>query len=521
MEQILKPDAFVRLYKKLGIKFWHKLDSGDYSIKLYQLINFVILKLFACKVRINQTTHLAVKYKNIVELIDIETLSQKLIHYVKFKFPDEKGVINKIGILDALLEKSIKFYNQKILNYLPIFDITVNTDTKDRCDIAYNNFVIRITKETTLPLSYESFHHNILKSQIIQRDFTFIGRKLKGEFAQLVWDLANHSLYRFKVLCCVIGYLAHRYKDPANPKMVILIDQVIGELETANGGSCKSLFVKGISYIRNVVELSGKKLKSDSRFGLQRTNIWTDIILVNDASKTENLENWYNITADGYVKEEKYKKEEFIPFEYSPKIALTSNHMIKRPEGNSSERRVHEVEISDYYGGHLSPRDKFGHILFADWNSEEWIQYDNFMVFCIQYYLQFGLLTPPKINILKRKLIAEVGIELIEFMDDKISQGITKFHKKDTYDEFVKGGFINRKYIPQRNSFTRKLKKYFEYKELNYTEVPSDSKKYFELITDEKMEEITTQTLQDKQVDYKLVDTPNKLTRFNNTFKNL
>jgi hypothetical protein len=517
--ETLNPMTFLRWCKVENIKFWTK--RGDAMLlNTYQLLQFFIKILFVCKVRLHDNTYLAVVNDNQVELVDDETIAQRFIKYVENKFPNNTGIISKLPILDLIVGQSTSYYNRKVFNHLPIRDITIKPDTKNICYLTFENQVVEITKGGIEQINYQDFDFPILINRKIKRLFKQRTNKLRGDYVKFVWNLSDHSPYRFKVFCTVLGYLIHNYKDPANPKMVILIDQVIGELEAANGGSGKSLFFKAIRHIRNLVELSGKKLQSNSRFAFQRIDVWTDVILVNDASKTENLENWYNITADGFMTERKYEKEQFIPYHLSPKVCLSSNHMIRRPEGNSSERRIHEIEVSDYYGKDRNPQDEFGRALFGDeWTNKDWREFDNFIVFCVQYYLQFGLLTPPKINILKRKLIAEVGIELIEFMDDKIAQGINKFHKKDTYDEFVKGGFINRKYIPQRNSFTKKLKKYFEYKQLNYTETPSDSKKYLELLTEDKIEQITTQTLKDKVVDYKLVDTPNKLTRLQNTLK--
>jgi len=514
----MNAQKFIDLYKEKEMKFWKK-EGRVTKIKLFQLINFLTLILGICKVRIYKTTYLAVKTNNIVELVGIEEVSQKVINYVKSNFPHDYCVINRTDILDALIEKSITFYNDKILNHLTIYNIPLLIDTKSTSEIAFDNDIIKINKSGHLLISYDDYKNPLLKKQIIGRNFIEVKQKCQGGFSKLVWNLSNHSVKGFKVLCSILGYLMHRYKDPANPKMIILIDQVIAELETSMGGSGKSLLISALSHIRNLVEVSGKKFQSNQRFAFQRVDIWTDIVLVNDASKNENLENWYNILADGFMMERKYEKEQFIPYDYSFKLAMTTNHMIKQPEGNSSERRKHEVEVSDYYGKDLTPEQDFGHILFNDWNASEWNQFDNFMVFCLEYYLQFGLITPPIINILKRKLISEVGVALIECMDEKIQSGVTKFHKKDTYDEFIKGGYVDRKYIPQRNSFTRKLKKYFEYKELNHTETPSDSKKYFELITNDKIKEFTTKSLKDCDVKYTLVDTDKKLKQFENQLK--
>jgi len=511
-------ENFVQQFIRNNTKFWQS-SRGKISINFYQLLMFFITNLNITKVRILNNTHLAYKTDNIIKFIDEEDVAQKFIKHIEDEFPDEKGILNKVGILDVAVEKSEKYYNKHVISHLPIFDIEIKNDTKTNCYIAFENGVLDISKGNTRLINLKDFEHSVLENRLVRRNFEHTKRKLKGDFVKFVWNLAGHSPYRFKVLCSTLGYLIHNYKDPATPKMVILIDQVIGELETNNGGSGKSLLIKSIAYIRKLVELSGKRLQTTNRFSMQRVDVFTDVILVNDARKNENLDNWYNILSDGTTIERKYKKEQILSAQDSPKIALTSNHMIIRSEGNSSERRIHEIEVSDWYNKDRTPQDEFGRNLYDDFNSDDWRQFDNFMVYCVEYYLQFGLLTPPKINILKRKLLSEVGIELVEFIDDKLAEGITKFHKKDTYDEFVKGGYINRKYIPQRNSFTRKLKKYFEYKELNYTETPSDSKKYFELITDDKIEAITSKSLKDNDVKYSLVDTDKKLASLENQLK--
>ena len=514
-----KAVELIKELEKEDCKFWSK-RGNQCKIQLFQLINFLSNFLKLCKAKVYQQSYLAIKDGNIIELITIETASHKLVTLIEDMFPEKLLTTKRVEILDALIEKSTTFWNTKILNYLPIYDIPVNTDTLQTTQLFYKNGILNIDNDEKWFIPYNEQNNYILRTNIICRNIDLsIKRVSKSEMFQFTWNLAKQCPQRFKALCSILGYLAHRFKNPANPKMIILIDQIIGEIELASGGSGKSLFLKSLSFIRNTIEIAGKTFRSNNRFAFQRVDIWTDIVLINDLCRNENLENFYNVLADGFVMEKKYEKEQYIPYEYSFKLCATTNHLIKQPEGNSSERRKHEIEVSDHYGKEFTPYQDFGHQLYSDWDTLEWNRFDNFMIFCIQYYLKFGLINPPKINILKRKLIAEVGIELIEFMDQKIEQGITKFHKKDTYDEFVKGGYVNRKYIPQRNSFTRKLKKYFEYKEIRYNETPSDTKRYFEIKKDEEIQKESIKTHKDFDLNYKLVDTKNKRTRLLKTLK--
>ena len=74
----------------------------------------------------------------------------------------------------------------------------------------------------------------------------------------------------------------------------------------------------------------------------------------------------------------------------SPKISITTNYTVKG-EGSSHLRRVFEVEMAGYFNDKNTPEDEFGHLLFSDWNDEEWSKFDNFMLRCVQYYLNNGL----------------------------------------------------------------------------------------------------------------------------------
>ena len=36
--------------------------------------------------------------------------------------------------------------------------------------------------------------------------------------------------------------------------------------------------------------------------------------------------------------------------------------------------------------------EEFGKLMFGDWNDEEWCQFDNYMIQCLQLYLEKGLM---------------------------------------------------------------------------------------------------------------------------------
>ena len=44
--------------------------------------------------------------------------------------------------------------------------------------------------------------------------------------------------------------------------------------------------------------------------------------------------------------------------------------------------------MSNHYNANTTPNGEFGHMLFDDWDSDEWKRYDNFIVHCVQVYQQ-------------------------------------------------------------------------------------------------------------------------------------
>jgi len=132
------------------------------------------------------------------------------------------------------------------------------------------------------------------------------------------------------------------------------------------------------------------------------------------------------------------------------------------------------------------------------------------MISCLQQYLNTGLIEAPCINLIERRLINEVGIELMEFLDDELIR-TKKLHKKELFQTFIKGGYVSYKYQPTQKSFTTRIKKYFEYKNINYIETPSSTKIYFEVV--QQTDSVFYTTINDIKVNYYTVDTVNKITR--------
>ena len=335
----------------------------------------------------------------------------------------------------------------------------------------------------------------------------------KTPFAQFVFNIAGKDFTRLKAFISVIGFMLHRYQIPSKMKAVILMDQTINELNNISGGKGKSLLGRALSFVRVVCNISGKDFSSGYAHAYQSVTMHTNIVCINDIKQNEDFEKYFGRTTDNFTINPKHKKEVIIDSEFIPKLLFTSNYVMKRPAGFSSERRMHEIELSDHYGPQLTVQQEFQHHFFEDWDTKQWHSFYMFMVFCISYYLKHGLIDPPRINLNERRLITEVGIELIEFLDETFSSK-TKYHKKELFKEFITGGYVESRYRPTLRTFTLKLKKYLEYRGFDYREIPANTKAYIEIITEE--DPINFTTIDDVDTNYRTVDTANKMTRMVN-----
>ena len=492
-------------------------DAGKVKVPTLDFINFLAELLF-CYILVNGIYQLARIVNNVVHIIEDKA---QIIEIAKQWIIDNsnEGKIDGIyvnQILSAWINKTPQLFAPLNLKFLPMVTINHHLDTKNTCYLYFKNIVVEIDKTGYKLIRYQDLEGYVFAEQILDREFS--AKKIKKSFrktnyAKFIYNIAGQNINRVKAFLSIIGYMLHRHKSASTTKAIILLDQAINELNTANGGTGKSLFISFLRYFRNVCEISGKDFDSSYTFALQRANPQTNIIAINDVKSDFNIEPLYGKLTDTLTINQKYKKEIEIPFERSPKFIISSNHIIKAPNGHSTERRKYEIEFSEHYGPNLNVYDDFNQQFFEQWNSFDWNEVALLTIFCIRYYLNHGLLEATAINLAERRLLNEVGPDLLDFLNEKFSSK-SKHHKKELFKEFINGGYIDRRYQPTQRTFTIKVKKWFEYNDIEYIETPSNTKAFFEIITSDNTNDLIT--IDDVDTDYKTVDTDNKMTRLVN-----
>lgn len=444
-------------WKKPVIKFWYPAGGGSSAENSRIKISRIRFKKFLesegfCKYKI-ESNHLFVRVENnIVEEIDSIDVKEFVMNYLERMATEEFEGTNRNEIIEALIKSANQLFTQQFLEFLITKNIEFNKDTFDKGYFYFKNGFVEITPHPSpLPpllagqapgegevnhginfYSYKKLNKHIWKKQIIDRNFVESSRR--SVFEDFLFNVCRSEVKRYESLKSAIGYLEHTYKDPSITKSIVFIDEKLSD--GAFGRSGKGLVIKSISKVRNVVIEDGRNFNPSKNFAFQRVKADTNIIGFEDIREKFPFERLFSIITDGITIERKNKDEIHINYNESPKVVISTNFSISGVDDSTLDRQF-IVEFSDYYNKSHRPVHDFGKPFFSGWNDDEWSDFDNFMIGCLQLYLSKGLVTYEFVNLDKKKMIDETCQEFVEFAEDGIEIG-KEYEKKELYESFKK-----------------------------------------------------------------------------------
>ena len=391
-------------------RFLH--DKGGFSLYFYEP-NSVFYRL----VRIQD---------GMVEESSTEQIKKFIKNYIN-RLPSSFDMgLDPQTLMETIYKGSNTYFSDNFFEFFDRAEISFLEDTKDVCYFPFTNGVVKVTKDAVRLVTYGEIGKVIWKSQVIDHkiyiedDFKienceylkFLDKISGGDNEKLVYSLS------------LIGYLLHKYKDPARPFAVILAEET--ENEAKGGGTGKGIFVKALGYINNLVVVDGKNFKIDKNFAFQRVDLDTRLIAIEDTRKNVDFEGFYSIITEGITVEKKNKDELRIPYKDSPKVIFTTNYTIPN-SGNHAKRRQKIFEFAPYFSPKHTPEDEFGHKLFDDWDKDEWNRYFNLMFHCVSDYLENGVTEMAMSDKLSRKQVrVQFGEEFLDyFMTLESESGLT------------------------------------------------------------------------------------------------
>lgn len=432
--------------------FWDVNDKGEPVINRGKLIDFLHVHggfaLFYYDQ--NSTIFRIVQCKDgFLREASSEYMKKFIIDYVESLPNSFDGGVTPEDLKDLVLKGHERLFSQGLLEFLPRGEYNLLKDEVDTAFFPFRNGVIKITKDSITLLNYAEVGRVVWKTQIIDFDIKvdpdILQKKIEySEFIQCVCGEDDEDKMSYAIT--VMGYLLHKYKDPAKPYCIILAEE--NDNETKGGGTGKGIFLTAISKLVNTERVDGKNFKLDKNFAFQRVGLDTRLIAIEDTRKNVDFEGFYSIITEGITVEKKNKDELFIPYRDSPKIVFTTNYTIIN-NGAHARRRQKTFEFAAYFGAEKTPVDHFGHNLFDDWSVDEWNLFYNFMFGCCKDYLAFGILEKQSTIKVRRKHIRlKYGEEFLDWFDDWVKNGAYEPHIfMTTYEEFINSTGTERKFF--------------------------------------------------------------------------
>jgi len=363
-------------------------------------------------------------------------------------------------------------FSENLLAMLETIELMMLKDTKFKSYLAFSNGILEVTKNEIKLIDYIDVDGYVWESQIIQRNWESL-EVFENEYKVFINNISNKEPISIE---CVIGYLLSTYKNKMNNKAIILNDEVISE--NPEGGTGKGLFVQGLRQIRKISILDGKAFDDKKSFPYQTVSPETQVLVFDDVKKNFDFESQFSLVTEGMTLERKNKDAIRLKVEDSPKLLISTNYAIKG-EGNSHDRRRFELEIAQYYGKNLTPYEEFGKQLFDDWEEDEFLKFDNYMVYCLQSYLKNGLVNQNAKNLKMRKFIAESCMEFFEWIKDAENCPIGIRNDKQQYFNKFTDEYQDFKKWLTRKKFNIWVQKYCSFKNIPYEEGNTHGQRWF------------------------------------------
>jgi hypothetical protein len=372
-----------------------------------------------------------------------------------------------------------QFFSPNYLSFLRSADIILKEDTPTECFIYYSNCALKITAKGVVKIDYFNLDGYVWKNQIIDREYIKKDHH-KSVFREFIWLISGKNVARYNTFKSVIGYLLHTFKTSANNRAVIFNDETISE--NPNGGSGKGVFWNAISKMKKVSMIDGKSFEFTKSFPYQTVSSDCQVLVFDDVKKNFNFESLFSLITEGITLEYKGQDAIKLPIQKSPKILITTNYTVGGV-GGSFERRKFEVEMSSFFNANNTPLDYFNHLLFDEWDANEWARFDSYMINCTQFYLQHGLVNNEFGNLLTRKFIKETAHEFYDWTNEGNIKCNQRLYKGKIFEDFVNEFPDYKKFLSQKK-FKKWLELYATFINANYTDGNSVDGRWFQINKD-------------------------------------
>lgn len=429
----VKKELEVIIKQANNYTFWNEIvqadKNGNKTIKGYKPSSSKLIKFLKAKniVAIDEDRHYTYfkSENNILTKIKLSDVKNIIMCYLHEKHPDNHKLLDLF---------TSYIYKDQLFSELLVPKIEKERDSLGIVKKYFSNGVLIIEKGKSLKIdSYQSLKNPILDSQI---NIHKIDIQCNGEsdYKKFVKNISGDNFDSFK---SAIGYLCTNHKSKSDAKAIILNDPT-NNFREANGRTGKGLIGEAIKQVTNFFEIDGKKYNKDNQFALAGVTDECEIVFINDVKQSVQFTTFYNLITDSFEIRKMYTNPYSIPFESSPKLLISTNYPILGNDGSSKARRL-DLVLTNYYSDTHTPIDDFEKEFFSDeWTYDEWNNFYMFMIECIQFYLENGLIIPSDEIMKIKHLYAQTSEDFVKFMEDSADFYLEKW---TTFEEIKNNYF--------------------------------------------------------------------------------
>jgi hypothetical protein len=439
--------------------FWNPDKQGKPDIMHSKLIQFLTITggFHLYFYDPGSTIFKTIRIKDgLVEEASTEQMKKFIFGYIN-TLPDAfDGGITPEQLMEAVSRGASTYFSDPKLEFMQHAKLDLLRDTATKAFFPFRNGIVTVDRKGASIVNYSEVKGHIWRNQVIDFPIQILSdEEIHCEYMTFLQRISGDNDERLIACMTHIGYLLHRYKDPARPWSVILAEET--DNEDKGGGTGKGIFVKALSQLLKLVKLDGKTFTVDKNFALQRVSLDSQLIAVEDCDRKMDFEKFNSQLTEGSTVEKKNKDELFIEYKDSPKWIFTTNYVMNI-KGNHGKRRSKTFEVSPYFGPSRTPFDEFGHLLFDDWDQDEWNRFYNFMFGCLSLYLDQGIISIDNSDKLKKKqIIQQFGEDYFEWFGDYLgcngdkiaqiesSKSCTWAFFKDLHQDFMKTYDLDKK----------------------------------------------------------------------------
>jgi hypothetical protein len=394
------------------------------------------------------------------------------------------------NVLEVMLKRHSTFFSTAFLTALKPLDIRFYHDTPDRCCLFFTNGFVTVRREASeatppkIPVTFQPYdqlqeyiwealiqdhayqghyHPEPLKKPDQDAVFTsflfYCAMEFNGKYGN-DYDIVSADITNFMAFQYTFGYLVHNYKDRANVRAVICVDNDVS-LGEANGRRGKSLFGEALKYLRKVTVEDGRNIKvENNQFAFQTVELDSNILLIDDVRSGFDFSALYNCITGDWSIERKRESRLLLGFEDAPKILITTNYAILG-EGDSHQARWFILPFVRYFHAGYTPLHEFKQRFFLDWDEAEWQRFFDAVIECLRVYFKAEQpILADLATYRKHKLTASMPAEYLNYFEEHFDPEHfpVEVHKDDFFEGFRARYPMFEKLT--RNKFTGYLKTY-------------------------------------------------------------